>query len=422
MRPRAQWYSAWAGATMQAVERRTKRSAWWRTAAGRSLLLLGLLLAAFGAPASTAAQSGPRIDTRKSAHDAAASDPVDVDARPHAGATLPDPPADFVDERVGKVRFRFHPQDEGVARRLQSRLPSALRKVTSELGIAASQALEVRIARSPREMGQLAPKGSPPPAYAVGVAYPALGLIILSVVDPQSWFPPPLADVLTHELSHIALHRAAGGRPLPLWFVEGLAVHQAGEHRLGRVQTLWEAAVVDEIIPAQLLSARFPSRPNQVNLAYAQSADLVEHLLRGQVDKQRLAELLGQVKQGSSFEQALLSAYHIDLPYLEREWRRSLGERYRVLPMLLTGTALWGGIALLAIVAFLRRRKEHREKLSRWAEEEAREDRVRAEALAAPTVSTAPARQEATLFVMAAPGRDSAIPTIEHEGQRHTLH
>lgn len=401
---------------MQAIELRTRRSAWWQAAARRSWLLLGLLLA--GAPVDVAAQA----PARESPPAATEAHPVDVDARAREGVAIPDPPAEFVDERVGKVRFRFHPHDEGVARRLQSRLPAALRKVTAELGITADQALEIRIARGPREMGRLAPKGSPPPAYAVGVAYPALGLIILSVVDPQSWFPPNLADVMTHELSHVALHRAVAGRPLPLWFAEGLAVHQAGEHRLARVQTLWEAAVVDEIIPAQALSARFPSRPNQVNLAYAQSADLVEHLLRGQVDKQRLGELLVQVAQGSSFEQALLSAYHIDLQYLEREWRRSLGERYRVLPMLLTGTALWGGIALLAIVAFLRRRKDHREKLHRWAEEEAREDRVRAEALAVPVVSTAPTRQEAALFVMAAPGRDSAIPTIEHEGQRHTLH
>jgi hypothetical protein len=367
------------------------------------------LLAELGLPCRGRAQEQVRL-------------PVDVDARPSKAATIPEPPKDFVDERVGQVRFRFHPQDEGVARRLQTRLPTALRRVTSELGIAADQALEIRIARGPREMGVLAPKGSPPPAYAVGVAYPALGLIILSVVDPQSWLPPQLADVLTHELSHIALYRAAGGQPLPLWFVEGLAVHQAGEHRLGRIQVLWEAAVVDEIIPAAALSTRFPSRPNQVNLAYAQSADLVEHLLRGQVDKLRLAELLVQVKAGQSFEQALLSAYHIDLPYLEREWRRSLGERYRVLPMLLTGTVLWGGIALLAIVAFLRRRKDQREKLNRWAEEEAREERARAEALVVPVVSTAPARQETTLFVMAAAGRDSAIPTVEHEGQRHTLH
>jgi hypothetical protein len=348
--------------------------------------------------------------------------PLDLNLSARELALVPDAPADFSDERIGRVRMRFHPSDEGIARRLEAKIPAALRKVTAELGISHDQELEIRIARGPRDMAALAPRSSPPPPYAVGVAYPALGLIILSVVDPQSWFPPNLGEVLTHELSHIALYRAAGERHLPLWFVEGLAVHQAGEHRLQRIQTLWEAAVVDDVLPVSSLSAHFPARPNQVNLAYAQSADLVEHLLRSRTDRSRLAELLAEVKAGSPFEQGLLATYHVDLSYLEREWRRSLGERYRVLPMLLTGTALWGGIAILAVVAFLRRRKQQREKLSRWAEEEAQEDRARNEVPLTPALSTSPTAPEPELFVVVTQSRDSAVPTIEHEGQRYTLH
>lgn len=337
------------------------------------------------------------------------------------GAVVPAPPSDFREQRVGGVTLRFHPSDEGVARRLTTRLPAALRKVANELGISPQQQLELRIARGPRDMLALAPEESAPPAYAVGVAYPALGLIILSVVDPQSWFPPNLDEVLKHELSHVLLYRAAGERHLPLWFVEGLAVHQAGEHRLQRIQTLWEAAIVDDVLSISSLSSRFPTRPQQVNLAYAQSADLVEYLLRSQTDKTRLTELLRTTQSGASFEQALLSSYRIDLAYLERDWRRSLGERFRVLPMLLTGTALWGGIAVLAAIAFVRRRRDQRVKLERWAEEEAQEDRARAEAAApAPLLSITPSSPEPELFVLIT--QDSAVPTIEHEGQRYTLH
>jgi hypothetical protein len=288
--------------------------------------------------------------------------PFDVSGMTHdPDVVIPTAPADFLEQRVGQVLLRYHRQDEGIAARLVARLPAALRKVAAELGASPDQALELRIARGPEEMRRLAPLAAPPPTYAVGVAYPALGLVILSVVDPQSWLPPNLDHVLTHELSHVVLHRAVGERPLPLWFVEGLAVHQAGEQRLGRIQTLWEAAITDDVLSASELSQRFPSRPNQVNLAYAESADLVEHMLRGERDRGRLRQLLVAVKAGASFEQALLSTYHVDLPYLEREWKRSLGERYRVLPMVLTGTALWGGIAVLVVVAFWRRRKDHRE-------------------------------------------------------------
>jgi hypothetical protein len=355
---------------------------------------------------------------------AEAVQPRDVHADAHDAAQVPRVPQDFLEERVGRVVLRYHRQDDNIAARLAARLPVSLRKVADELGISAQQALEVRIARSPAEMARLAPRLSPPPDYAVGVAYPALGLIILSVVDPQSWLPPNLDHVLTHELSHVLLHRAAGERPLPLWFVEGLAVHQAGEQRLGRIQTLWEAAVTDDVLSTAELSQRFPSRPNQVNLAYAESADLVEHLLRGERDRARLQQLITTVKAGSSFEQALLATYHVDLAYLEREWKRSLGERYRVLPMVLTGTALWGGIAILVVVAFWRRRKDQREKLSRWAEEEALEEaRAQRELAQAVLVNTGRPAPDAELYVVAAQQQhDSTVPTIEHEGQRYTLH
>jgi len=349
--------------------------------------------------------------------------PLDLNMSVRELALVPDVPGTFSEERIDKVRLRFHPSDEGVARRLEAKIPGALRKVAEELGISHDQELEIRIARGPKDMLALAPQNSPPPQYAVGVAYPALGLVILSVVDPQSWFPPNLPEVLTHELSHVLLYRAAGERHLPLWFVEGLAVHQAGEHRLQRIQTLWEAAVVDDVLPVSSLSAHFPARLNQVNLAYAQSADLIEHLLRTPVGKARLTELLLEIKSGATFEQGLLATYKLDVATLERDWRHSLGERYRVLPMLLTGTALWGGIAVLAFVAFVRRRSQQRERLAHWAEEEALEDRALAEVPSVPMLlSRAPTAPEPELFVVVTQSRDSAIPTIEHDGQRYTLH
>jgi hypothetical protein len=374
-----------------------------------------LLVLLLGLSASLTLAEGTRADA-----------PAPRDLLAARAVNIPKLPVDFLTHSSGGARIAFHPQDEGIAGRLLAGLPKALRQVADELGVEREQDVEIRIARSPAEMARLAPRQAPPPAYAVGVAYPALGLIVLSVVDPQSFFPPNLNDVLTHELSHVLLHRAAGERPLPLWFVEGLAVHQAGEQRLSRVQALWEAAVVDEVLSTAELSQRFPTRARQVNLAYAESADLVEYLLRSEANRTYLVSLLREVKAGRPFEQALLSAYGVDLPYLEHEWRRSLSERYRVLPMVLTGTALWGGIAVLVVVAFIRRRKDQRQRLSRWAEEEAREDRALSVQNTAnaglPLLSPGATELSPELFVIAAHTRDSAVPTIEHEGQRYTLH
>jgi hypothetical protein len=358
--------------------------------------------------------------------DPALRTPVDVVSPGQGSVVFPALPAGFVEKRIGSVQWAYHESDAEIARDLQAKFLSSWRKVLGELGRDVSSDMTIRIARGPDDMRRLAPIGSPPPDYAVGVAYPALGLIILSVVSPDSWFPPDQAAVLTHELSHVALHRAVAGRALPLWFVEGLATYQAGEHRLARVRTLWEAAVAGEVLPLELVARRFPSRANAVNLAYAQSADLVRHLLQSSEDRARLGTLLTHVADGMPFEMAVLSAYHIDLDFLEREWRQGLSERFRVLPLVLTGTALWGGIAILVIVAYARRRKQHREKLDRWAEEEAESDRALA-ALSQAQVLTVSNETELqpriiNVYALPPPMRESGVPTVEHEGQRHTLH
>jgi hypothetical protein len=353
-------------------------------------------------------------------------EPADVVNMSADRVELPPLPAGFLEKRIGSVSWAYHDSDANIARELQGALGAAWRSVVGELGRDVSSEMTIRIARGPEDMQRLAPEGSPPPAYAVGVAYPSLGLIILSVVSPESWLPPDLKTVLTHELSHIALHRAVAGRPLPLWFVEGLATQQAGEQRVTRVRTLWEAAVAGEILPLDVVARHFPDRPQQVNLAYAQSADFVRHLLQTSDDRSRLPRLLESVANGVPFERAVLTAYRIDLDYLEREWRQGLAERFRVLPLVLTGTALWGGIALLAIVAFARRRRQHHEKVARWAQEEAEAEQALATLARAPSVpaESMSSAEPRVLHVYAIPAhvREAGVPTIEHEGQRHTLH
>lgn len=359
---------------------------------------------------------------RASAEAPEAREPADVLAV-DTSLAIPPLPSGFVEKRIGEVRWAYHGSDADIARDLQSKLEASWHKVVRELGRAVPNDLTIRIARGPEDMRALAPKANPPPDYAVGVAYPALGLIILSVVTPESWLPPDLPTVMTHELSHVALHRAVRGAALPLWFVEGLATHQAGEQRITRVRTLWEATVAGDILPLDLVSRSFPTRPQQVNLAYAQSADLVRHLLSSSSEAGRLPRMLGHVAEGASFEQAVTMAYRTDIDYLERDWRQTLNERFRILPMVLTGTALWGGIALLAIVAFVRRRSQHHAKLARWAEEEAASDRaLLALSQRAPALNIQGDARIINVYALPAPVREAGVPTVEHDGQRHTLH
>jgi hypothetical protein len=310
-------------------------------------------------------------------------------------------------------------------RRLQH---DAWARISRELGVALSEQLDIRVALNPVDMQHLAPSGQRLPAYASGVAFPEAGTVMLSFSAPGSWLRPDMEQLLVHELSHVALHRAVAGREVPRWFAEGVAIHQAQEHSLARARVLWEGSLRGDLIPLRELSGRFPAGEAQVDLAYAQAADLVGHMLDGESDRARFVALIGAVRGGQPFEQAFTGAYGMSLEQLERRWRGELATRFGRLPSILSGlTALWGVAALLLIAGYIRVRRKHLRTLKRWAIDEA-------PLLTTELVHPQPAQPPAPPAVPRSVAddvldswneqqhRDSGIPTVVHEGRSHTLH
>ncbi|MEZ4372852.1 MAG: peptidase MA family metallohydrolase [Polyangiaceae bacterium] len=178
----------------------------------------------------------------------------------------------------------------------------------------------VIVARSPGEMASYAPDGYPPPAYASGVAYSSIGLVLLTIDPVTPGQPHVLEEVFRHELAHVALYDAVGGAHVPRWFNEGFAVHVSGESSLARLQTLWIATVANNLIPLSNIDNGFPADSDRAAVAYAQSADIVRYLLRKQ-DTERLDSLLERVrpragKPGQPFEAAFNDAYGTSLSQL----------------------------------------------------------------------------------------------------------
>jgi len=293
---------------------------------------------------------------------------------------LPDAPEGFVTERVGPVRWDFPERTRAEVQPLMARAPGSFVRIARELGGEIDPEIRIRVGRGPDEMRALAPPGAPPPDYAVGVAYPGLGLVLLTLTAPGSWQAPDLGRVLDHELSHIALFRKAGGRTraLPRWFVEGVAIHQAREQSLARIQALGGAAFGRGPIPWDRLSRSFPRRHHRVNLAYAQSADMVAYLRRGDDGERRFRKVIARVADGMTFPDAVARTYLAPLTVIEREWRDDLQRRFRLWPAGLTGGFLGFAALLLVLMGVWRRRRKARPVLERWAEEDALLDALEA--------------------------------------------
>lgn len=334
----------------------------------------------------------------------------------------------YLGEQVGDVRWIFPQEAEDLVDDLQALQKAAWKKLSEELGGEIASRTEIRIAVNPDKMQMLAPPGATLPKYATGVAFPSEGLILLTLTAPESWKPSPVRSVLVHELSHLALHRAVDGRPLPRWFQEGVALRQAEESSLGRLRVLWEAVVQDRLIPLQNLSRGFPELYRPADLAYAQSADFVGFLLDGSDNQRRFRRLVAATRETGDFSKAVLGSYNVSLGYLEREWRRGLKDRFGRLPLLLTGVGtVWVLTSALLLFGYFRVKRRQKATLLRWAEQEgaASEGLASSKPPAGATDSSADegARPLSERQSSRAKSGDSGgVPTIEYEGRNHTVH
>jgi hypothetical protein len=337
--------------------------------------------------------------------------PSFVAAQEATELALPTPPEGYRTERIGSVTWTFPEALQDRTSKLIDGFDDHWSQVVAEFGMPIDDRLVIRVARNPQEMRALAPVGAPPPDYATGVAYPPWGVILLSMSAPQTWEPPNLEVVLVHELSHVAFYRAVLGHEVPRWFSEGVAIQQSEVRLLPRMESLLRAAAQRSMLRLSELDQHFPRRPYEVNLAYAQSADVVGFLRRSDSDQRRFQRMINLLRNGETFDAALTGAYGWTRVGLERQWRESLRTRYRILPALLTGTTIWVAAAILVIVAYRRRRRYHRLKLEQMAH---REQLEALQAASQPPPAPPMARSERL--------SEGGVPIVEHDGESHTLH
>jgi len=377
--------------------------------------------------------------------------PADRAALPADRAALPAPriPADFSSYDSGWLSMHYHPSLAAKVDVLQRQANAIKAEMAQLLGAPVLEQVEVVVGRTPGEMETLAPLGARLPRYAAGVAFSEQRLILLSAESRYPGERHELLEVFRHELAHIALHDAVGRHNVPRWFNEGFAVHASKEAETARLQALWTATLAGRLIPLKQLTSSFPSDADSASIAYAQAADVVRYLMRKD-EAHRFAALIGRLTHGQEFSAALADAYSTDLYALEKQWQKDVARRYTFWPVIFGGSLVWFGAFGLMIAAYARRRRQAQKKMAVWAREEALEDArhrlaqavlqsagqwpsagaggvriVVATQTLAPPAESQPGQDRAATHVSLPSGQRDAlrpVPTIEHEGRRHTLH
>jgi hypothetical protein len=277
---------------------------------------------------------------------------------------------------TGRISVLAEPGLEGVAHDLADSAERELDRIAADLvDLPAPRAISVHLVRDAQDLAAVAPAGRGAPAWAIGVAYPDLGVISIALrrgatlADPQA--------TLRHELAHIALGAALGHRA-PHWLHEGFAYQHSGEWSWERTETLAGMAWAGGIIPLDQLDQTFPQEEMPANRAYAESYDFVGYLSRrgrwedehDDGDRWPFRRFLRELGHGSDLDAAAVRAFGKPLHPLFDEWRSNLGSRYMLMPIGLLGLVMWILCAILLGLAWWRRRRQNQQRLAQWDLEE----------------------------------------------------
>ncbi|NVB81019.1 MAG: hypothetical protein HOV81_21665 [Kofleriaceae bacterium] len=284
----------------------------------------------------------------------------------------------------GRIEVRYERGLEDTARTLQASAEDTLTRISGDLlELPTPRHIRVQLVRDSSSLPSVAPEGRGAPPWAIGVAYPDLGIISVAIRRGSSVTDPE--QTLRHELAHVALGAAIGDRA-PHWLHEGFAYQHSAEWAWERTETLAGMAWFGGIVPLEQLDASFPAEESPAHRAYAQSYDFVGFLSRrgrwedtaDDGDRWPFRRFLTMVGQGVSLNDAAKKAYGKPLGELFEEWREDLSKRYLLAPIGLFGLAVWCLCALLLGLAWWRKRRHNKRRLAEWE----RDERANDEALA----------------------------------------
>ena len=268
---------------------------------------------------------------------------------------------------------------EGAADRLAAGADARFLRLRPPLGACAAvpERIDVWLAVDAERFAAAFHGPTPMAEWAVGVAFVRERRIVLRAHGSGLF---TLSETFDHEISHILLHDLTRGRPVPLWFVEGLAIWQSGESVVQRLEAAHRAAATGRLISLADLDARFPERGVGVALAYAESG-LFVRWLRQRSGALAFKQLFAALGRGIGFEGAFGEAFGASPDELAELWVTEMEATASSIALLRDGSFAWGAMVLLLLwvgVVRMRRRREALDAMGRmeeaddaWAEIEA---------------------------------------------------
>ena len=207
------------------------------------------------------------------------------------------------------------------------------------------------------------------PAWISGFAVGEQRTIVVFPGRVPSYPDRNLEALIHHEVAHVMVTEAAGGRSVPRWFNEGVAAVAAREWGLEDSARYALAVVGRGERTVSDLDAAFQAGGRRASRAYALSAAFVR-FLGAEAGGDVTARILAEIHGGAGFREAFRRATGVSLATFERRFFHDRAIWSTWVPFLTSTAALWMAITLLALWAFRRRHLRSQALHERWAAEE----------------------------------------------------
>jgi hypothetical protein len=262
------------------------------------------------------------------------------------------------------LQFEASPALRPVQTRLESWNLNSFRSIVALVGLSdAGEPIRVVLADHDSAWARRVP------TWVGGYAVSMQHLIVLFPSRAPTWPHDTLEDVLRHEVTHILIDRAAGGRRVPRWFHEGLAEAAERPPGMGDSARLASAMLSGPRLTLTEIDALFDGTPQSSARGYVLAAAVVRDLI-GTYGPSFPATVLREVASGHSFDAAITTQTGRSLPSVAADfWNRQ--RRWTLwIPVLASSTVVWLGIIALGAMARRRRRQRTAALRRQWDTEE----------------------------------------------------
>jgi hypothetical protein len=234
------------------------------------------------------------------------------------------------------------------------------------LGEPLDTTVTIYLASSEKEFSQFT--GSSIPDWGAGVASLENNRIVIK--SPKYMETgKSFRELIGHELTHIMLHRASGGRWLPRWIHEGLAMHVSGEWSMGQDILVARAAWTKNLIQLHSLEGMSAFNGAKANLAYTESYLAVSSLLKRE-DPYLLADLLASYRDTNDFLRSFRMVAGTDYSRWIGDWFERTSMQYHLLLFIFDWKLFWLALPLLIVFLFFLKKRQNVKTKRRWKIEE----------------------------------------------------